>query len=324
MHPLLLSLVLRMALAAPPEVPATEAPLPTRDEVVAAMKAEGMGDEEAGKTADAILERMTLERRLKYQKGDISIAGGKATLHIPDSFRYIGPADCDKILVAWGNPPGGGAEGMIIPAGVSLFGDEGWGAIVSYDEDGHVDDDDAKDMDFDDLLSDMQKGTEESNAERTRAGYDAIHLQGWAEPPHYDGANHKLYWAKILSSDDGTASLNYDIRVLGRGGVLAMSAVAPQSQLAQVKADMENVIAFGEFNQGHRYSDFDPDVDKMATYGVGALVAGGLAAKAGLFKGLFAVLIAAKKLIIVGIAAIGSMLRKVFKGKDANSGPSAR
>ena len=62
---------------------------------------------------------------------------------------------------------------------------------------------------------------------------------------------------------------------------------------------MADVIAFTNFNEGNRYEDFDPELDKVAAYGIGALVAGKVAAKAGLFKGLFALLLAGKKFILV-------------------------
>lgn len=309
--------------AAPPTEAAAEPaaePMPTREEVIAALKEQGANDADAASMADAILARWAVEQSLTYQTGDIPIAEGKATLHIPDGYGYLNPTDCDKVLVAWGNPPGGGGEGMLVPAGLSPFSDGGWGVVISYEEDGHVEDDDADEIDYAELLEEMQKDTEDSNAARTQAGYSAIHLRGWAEPPHYDGANHKLYWAKILTSDDGGESLNYDIRVLGRKGVLSMSAIASTEALAQVKTDMEQVITFAEFNDGHRYLDFDPDIDEVAAYGIGALVAGKLAAKVGLLKGLFALLLAGKKFVVIAVVGLGAWLKNLFTRKGSTTG----
>jgi uncharacterized membrane-anchored protein len=51
----------------------------------------------------------------------------------------------------------------------------------------------------------------------------------------------------------------------------------------------------------------------VAEYGIAALVAGGVAAKLGLFGKLVALLLAFKKLIIVGVAAVGSAIWKLFK-----------
>ena len=60
------------------------------------------------------------------------------------------------------------------------------------------------------------------------------------------------------------------------------------------------------------------DVDEVAAYGLGALVAGKVAAKAGLFKGLLAVLMAGKKFLVVGFIAVVAVLRKMFGGGDGS------
>jgi uncharacterized membrane-anchored protein len=68
-----------------------------------------------------------------------------------------------------------------------------------------------------------------------------------------------------------------------------------------------------DFNEGNRYTDFNPKVDKVATYGIAALVAGGLAAKLGFFKLFWIGLLAAKKFIIIGVVALSAWVRKLFK-----------
>jgi uncharacterized membrane-anchored protein len=68
---------------------------------------------------------------------------------------------------------------------------------------------------------------------------------------------------------------------------------------------------------GHRYADFNPDVDEVAACGIGALVAGKVAAKAGLFKGLIAVLLASKKLLILGLIGLGLCLVALFSRRKA-------
>ena len=78
---------------------------------------------------------------------------------------------------------------------------------------------------------------------------------------------------------------------------------------------MEQVIAFAEFNKGYRYSDFDPGVDKVATYGIAALTGGKVATKAGLFAKLSNLLIAFKKFILIGFFALVGVVTKIFKGR---------
>jgi len=50
----------------------------------------------------------------------------------------------------------------------------------------------------------------------------------------------------------------------------------------------------------------------VAEYGIAALIAGGLAAKAGLFKVLLGALIALKKFIVLGLVAAAAFLRRLF------------
>ncbi|HVR18797.1 MAG TPA: DUF2167 domain-containing protein, partial [Polyangiaceae bacterium] len=248
-------------------------------------------------------EKRAFEASLGFRSGKIPIAD-VAELNLPESFRYIGPEDAAKVLRAWGNLDGSDSLGMLFPKDLGPFDDNSWAVVITHVSDGHVSDEDAEETDFDELLKDMRKGTEEDNAERRKHQLATAELIGWAEPPHYDKATHKIYWAKELSfSDSKTHTLNYSIRVLGRVGVLELNAVASTSQLRQVKAGMSEVLNFVEFTNGNRYTDYK-EGDKTAAYGIAALVAGGVAAKTGLLKGLFLALLAAKKFVVVGIVAL--------------------
>lgn len=262
-------------------------------------------------------DRAAFERELRYQRGVVTLRNGLATLNVPPTFRYLDAQQAERVLVeAWGNPPGSRTLGMLVPSSVSPLADEGWAVIITYSDDGHVKDDDAEQIDYDDLLRDMQKSTRADNKERVAAGYSAVELVGWAAPPRYDRASHKLYWAKELKfGDEPENTLNYNIRVLGRSGVLVLNAVASMSQLAEIEGRMAEVIAFADFSDGQRYADFNAATDNVAEYGIAALVAGGLAAKTGLLKGLIAGILAAKKLVIAGLVALGALLAKIFRKK---------
>ncbi len=254
------------------------------------------------------------EASLTYQKGKISLPGGMATLNLPEGFRYLSPADSERLLSeGWGNPPGNTTLGMIVPANTSVLSEAGWGVVVTYENDGHVKDDDADSIDYADLLKEMQAGTKESNAERVKAGFKEMNLVGWAEKPSYDKANHKMYWAKEFQTVGVPEnSLNYNIRVLGREGVLVLNAVASMNQIATIRQEMKQVTAFSDFTPGNRYADFNSKTDKTAEYGLAALVAGGAAAKLGLFGKLFALLLAFKKFVIMGFGALVYGLFKLF------------
>ncbi|PYP48250.1 MAG: DUF2167 domain-containing protein [Gemmatimonadetes bacterium] len=264
--------------------------------------------------------REQIEARLRYRTGRVTLRSGLATLDLPADFRYLDAQETDVVLRAWGNPAGHEALGMLVPAGVRVLAPEGWGVIITFSEDGYVKDDDAAKIDYRKLLTTMQQATRDANPERAKAGYATVELVGWAEPPHYDSLAHKLYWAKDLKfTDDSAHTLNYSVRVLGRRGVLVLNAVSSMDQLEPVRRDMAKVIGFVEFSGGHRYADFIPGTDKVAEYGIAALIAGGLAAKAGLFKVLVGALIALKKAIALGLVAAAAFFRKLFRRKPADT-----
>ncbi|MFJ7795538.1 DUF2167 domain-containing protein [Pseudomonas sp. NPDC096950] len=256
---------------------------------------------------------------LKQQHGTITLPSGIATLKLNDEFYYLDPKDTERLLTeGWGNPPGHKTLGMIIPKAVNPLAASGWGVIVSYNDDGHISDEDAAKIDYADLLKQMQEEDEEDNKARQKQGYAALHLLGWAEQPHYDETSHKMYWARELKSDDAEDStLNYSIRVLGRKGVLELNAVAAMADLPTIKQELPKVIAFTNFTDGNLYTDYSPGTDKLASYGLAALVGGGLAAKAGLFAKIGIFLLAAKKFLIVGLVVIAGFVRKLFSRNKA-------
>jgi uncharacterized membrane-anchored protein len=270
-------------------------------------------------------EAQALVASLKYQQGQIDLHNGLATLHVPEGFRYLNGADANKVVVQlWGNPPQAEPLGLLLPESGPL-GHEGWAVIITYEEDGYVKDGDAEKINYHDLLKQMQKGIHEQNPNRTKQGYPAMELVGWAAPPRYDHETHKLYWAKELKFEgESEETLNYNIRMLGRRGVLVLNAVAVMSQLPQFEKGAPQILAAIDFNPGNRYADFSAaSGDKVATYGLAALVAGGVAAKLGLFKGLWVLLLGAKKFVIIAVVAIATWFRKWFGGKKDTAAETA-
>jgi len=251
---------------------------------------------------------------LDPQTGDIKLSGNLATLHVPDNFYFLDGDDAEKVLVdLWGNPPGQDVLGMLFPQEYSPLDYESWAVTVDYVADGWVTDEDAADIDYDELLEDMQDEIKDANPDRIAEGYGSIELLGWAEAPHYDSINKKLYWAKELRFDGNEdTTLNYEIRALGRRGILTMTFIANGNQLYEINSRRESVLAMAEFNEGNRYLDFDPSVDEVAAYGLGALVAGKIAAKTGV---LTAALLLLKKFgvfLLIGLAAFGRKIKGMF------------
>jgi len=254
-----------------------------------------------------------LWQSLDRKTGDVKLANGVATLDLGQDFYYLSPMDAEKVLVkVWGNPDGAGYDtlGMIFPDKSTPFDPNAWGVTIHYEEDGYVSDQDADDINYDDLLTQMKDDVSDANKQRKNMGYEPIELVGWAAKPYYDKTSHTLHWAKeIKFGEQPENTLNYNIRVLGRKGVLVLNFVSSMAQKAEIDNKLDSVLALAKFDQGSRYQDFDPSMDKVAAYGIGALVAGKVIAKTGL---LAAILIFLKKFgILIAVGAI-AIFRKIF------------
>lgn len=265
---------------------------------------------------------------LEFKTGRVVLGSDLATLNLPDTLVFLDGENAQRLLVdGWGNPPDDVPPlGMILPAGVSPLADESWGVTVEYEDSGYVSDEDAADIDYGDMLEDMQADMREANTWREENGYEAVQLVGWAAEPHYDAEGKKLHWAKELKfGDSDVNTLNYNIRVLGRKGVLVLNFVANMDQLAEIEASVPAVLAATEFNPGQRYAEFDPDLDTVAAYGLGALVAGKVAAKTGLLAMLLVLL---KKFWFIPVVVGGWLFKRIGLRKkqdpaEAVSAPAA-
>jgi uncharacterized membrane-anchored protein len=265
--------------------------------------------------------KATIAAGLKWQTGMITLKDGLAKINITPDFRFIGADDARKVLhELWGNPDDPDILGMIFPADKGPLDDDGWGVTVNYEESGYVKDNDASKINYDDLLKTMQKDAKDADPERVKEGYPSIELVGWAAPPRYDQANHKLYWAKELKVGTYTThTLNYDIRILGRHGVLVLGAIADINQFPQIDQKTPEILSMVDFQAGNTYGEFDPKIDKVAEYGLATLIAGGAlagAAKLGLFalafKWIVVAVLALKKALIVVVIAIVAGAKKLW------------
>jgi uncharacterized membrane-anchored protein len=277
----------------------------------------------SARAQESLPDERALEASLHWQSGEVSLGDGLARVNVTPEWRFLGPDDALRLLVdVWGNPrPQNLPLGMLFESETSLVGPDSWGVVISFSAEGYVSDEDAGTIDYDAMLRELQAASRENNAERTKAGYPAIELIGWAAQPYYDRATHKLHWARELRfGDDTEHTLNYDVRVLGRRGVLVMKAVAPMHRVEAVQARMKDALALVEFSPGHRYEEFDSSVDQVAAYGIGGLVAGGLLAKAGFFKLLLAGLIAGKKFVVIGVIAAASVVSRLWRRRRPATG----
>jgi uncharacterized membrane-anchored protein len=255
----------------------------------------------------------SIESSFSYQTGEIKLSNGVAKLNIPQGFKFLNAEQSQYVLSnIWENPPNNKVLGMIFPENAGVLTRGNYVFVITYENDGHVKDDDAAKLDYDDLLKEIQSAEVEENKERQKLGYPTLHTAAWAARPFYDKTNKRLHWAKdITVGTEGRHALNYNVRILGREGILVLNAVAEMSELQLVKDDINKVLQIPSFTEGNKYSDYDSKIDKVAAYGIGGLIAGKVLAKVG----FFAVILKFGKWILIGLVALGAAIFKFFKGK---------
>lgn len=259
------------------------------------------------------LQIQEIENSLNYQYGEISLGDGLAKIKVPEGFKYLDAEQSEYVLTElWGNPATGSTMGMLVPKDKGVLDDDVWVFDIEFDEIGYVEDKDAEDIDYTELLASMQEDMLAASKERLANGYEEIQLIGWASNPYYDKESKILHWAKELKfGESETNTLNYNIRILGRRGVLMLNAIANMESLPAVKQNILLITSSVAFEQGHSYFDFNPDIDEVASWTIGGLVAGKVLTKVGFFT----MILKFWKIIAVAAVGVGSALWKRFRGR---------
>jgi uncharacterized membrane-anchored protein len=252
---------------------------------------------------DAWAQITKLDWKLGPAQGDI---GTIAAITVPQGSLFLGTAGTRRFLELQGNL---GSDNNY------TFGprDLSWFSVFSFDPSGYVKDDEK--IDPDELLSILKQSNVASNEERKRRGLRTIVLESWYVPPHYDTQTKRLEWGTKLRGESGDISVNYTVRLLGRSGVMSAILVSDPASLDNDMKAFKAGLAGFDFVTGQKYSEFRAG-DKVAEYGLAALVVGGAAAaaaKAGLFKYL-------GKFIwvgLLGLAGLWAAVRRFFAGRQA-------
>jgi uncharacterized membrane-anchored protein len=219
-------------------------------------------------------------RKLAWQVGPTEgRIAEKAVIKVPEGYVFLDSLNTRRFLELAGNPP---RDGHFLFAPRSLS----WFAVFSFDPTGYVKDDEK--IDPDDLLRRLKESDEPSNEERKRLGMPALYTDGWQVPPHYDPDTKRLEWGMRLRTEGGQYTINYTSRLLGRSGVMSAVLVADLQALSKDTQQFKAALTGFSYMPGEKYSEFKAG-DKVAEYGLAALVLGGAAAaaaKTGILKTL--------------------------------------
>lgn len=253
-------------------------------------------------------------KALHWVEGPTQVAiGDNATFQVPAGYRFLGPADTVKFMALTNNLSSDDGGTVFAPD------DFAWWGEFEYADVGHVKDNEK--IDANALLSSLRSNQVEANKQMSARGWPTLELVGWEQAPFYDPDTHDLSWAINLRNSNGGRNVNYNTRLLSRTGYTAATLVADADGLQASIGRFKQVVAGYHFKNEQTYAAYKPG-DKVAEYGLAALITGGavaVAAKTGLWKVILGALAASWKLIAAAAVAVVAGLGKFFKrltGRD--------
>lgn len=232
---------------------------------------------------------------------------GHADLKVPAGYIFLNGNQTRAMMRRAGEPVSGDELGFLSPT------NEHWSVFFEFNDIGYVKDAEKEKLDAAKLLKQIKEGNEAGNKERAKNGVPPLEVVGWEKEPYYDPVTHNLEWC-IRGRSEGQDILNYNTRLLGRKGVMEVVLVVDPADFAQTLPKFREVVAGHQFQSGQGYAEYRPG-DKIAKYGLGALVLGGAAvgaAKLGLFAWLAVFFKKAGKLIVIGVIAVAAFFKKIF------------
>lgn len=236
-----------------------------------------------------------------------------AQVVVPAGYMFLDGNTTRAMMESAGEPTSGNEVGFLRPT------NGGWAVYFEYSADGYVKDDDKDKLDAAKILKSIKAGNDEANKERKRTGNPPLIIVGWEQEPKYDEKTHNLTWA-IRATSEGQPILNYNTRLLGRKGVMEVVLVCDPDSLKTILPTFNGLLTDYKFNTGESYAEYKPG-DKVAKYGLGALVLGGAAvgaAKLGLLGPVILFFKKAWKLVIVGLIAVVALFKKMLNKITGN------
>ena len=241
----------------------------------------------------------------KYASSPGNIAG-KATIKLDDGLRFLDSINTSEFLTLQGNLP---QSNLFTVATKNLS----WFSVFKFVDEGYVKDDEK--IDADALLNTLKENDVLAAAERKKRGLPGLFLEGWFIAPRYDRETKRLEWATLLRTDSGEKVINFSTKILGRRGHTDVVLVSDPSNLEKDIREFKTALKGFDYVLNEGYSEWKQG-DKVAEYGLGALVLGGAAAiatKKGLWAILGGLLAAGWKvaagLAVAALAGIGSLFK---------------
>lgn len=248
----------------------------------------------------------------------VDLGKNLAEISIGDGYVFAGAEDTKKIMEYMGNPPTNNEIGYIAP----LEETANWFIVFDYVPIGYVKDDEKDSIDSEAILNSIRQGTEQANEARKKKGFSPLIIKSWYDEPYYDSDTNNLTWT-LLAEQNGADLVNHNVRILGRHGYISIVLVADVPTLSACRDQLDEIVSNIEYKQGKSYAEYVQG-DKVAKYGLTALIAGGAAATATKF-GLFKILAKAWKVVLIAVfgffAALKNKVLSIFGRKPSSPEP---
>jgi len=251
-------------------------------------------------------EEINLYQSLNFVDGPTKVhLNTRAELSIPEGVTFLNEKDTAKYNQLNHNLPVPGESAIITNR---------WQAFFNFSETGYIKDDET--LDAVELLKTKKKYQDIANKELMNKGWQTFSIEDWYFKPRYDKKENLLEWGVVIAGNqDKNRTVNYETRILGRHGVTNVILAAFPDNVDSAIVDLKKILHDFEYLPGEKYSEFKQG-DRIAEFGLAALVAGGaaaLATKKGFWAAIASFFAAMWKIIvpifIIIIAKIGSIFR---------------
>ncbi len=222
--------------------------------------------------------------------------GTQATIDIKNDLVFLDGKDADQLLQSWGNLPAV-IDGLVMPE------DGAWCITFEFSSVGYVKDDEQEDIDAEEILEQNREAQEEANKARVKQGFGSLTIVSWVVEPRYNAQTNNLEWGMLLKDDEGSETINHEIRLLGRRGVTSATLLCSPAQFKDLQPVMNATLDGFSYTDGNKYGEYK-EGDKIAEYGLLGLMGAG---------GAF-VLWKFWKPIGLGVLAVGAGVKKFFGG----------
>ncbi|MDA8538709.1 DUF2167 domain-containing protein [Candidatus Pelagibacter bacterium] len=197
----------------------------------------------------------------------------------------------------------------------------GYDVFLDYRDDGYVKLDDWKNVNSNNLLSELREIAKANAIYLKEKNLDYVNKIDWIYKPTLNQENKSVSYSYKVDWNNGQQSMESKNLILGKKGYLESAFVVAYKKDIDLKyeSDFSKDFVNGViFNEGFKHSDYKPG-DKIAAAGIGGLVAGSLGVKVLAKTGLLAKLLKFWWILLAPLAFFG----KFLSGKESSSNNSS-